>query len=643
MGETAEAHVCEGVVRLFAIAPRRKTEDLFRLNRGKLSMPLNRRTLLHISAAAAALQFVPQAGARARTSPEQLLAGLTEQLLADYPESATSAGVDTGAREGLRAKLSDRSAAGQHAIAQRVRQTLRQMRRVDASEMSSEMRLNLDVVRAVYELAAEGFAFPYGDVAILNSNWSYRNTPYVVAQNVGAFVEIPSFLDSNHQVRSAEDGDSYLARMEAYAGQLDDETVRLRRAGARGVIAPDFLLDKCINQLRVGRGAPVEQWGLVTSLANRSANLPGDYGARAARLASERIAPALDRQIAVLEAQRPRAVSDAGVWRLPHGEAYYAWALRAGTTTRMTPDEVHEMGLEELHALQARMDPILRTIGYTEGSVGARMAALGEDPRYRFAQGDEGRTQILAFVEERLADIRARMPRAFETLVPGFLEVVRIPPEVEAGAPGAYGGAGTIDGREPGHFWINLRTPALHNRFSLADLTYHEAIPGHVWQGEYTFAQPLIRSLLGFNAYTEGWALYAQQIADELGVYDDFPVGRLGYLQSLAFRACRLVVDTGLHAKRWTRMQAIDWFVTNNGSSADEVQSEVDRYCAWPGQACGYKVGHSAINRLRDGARTALGDRYDFRRFNDAVVKGGNVPMTVLGRVIDAYIAGQRV
>jgi uncharacterized protein (DUF885 family) len=227
-------------------------------------------------------------------------------------------------------------------------------------------------------------------------------------------------------------------------------------------------------------------------------------------------------------------------------------------------------------------------------------------------------------------------------MVRGNLEVVRISPDVEAGAPGAYGGAGTIDGREPGHFWINLRTPDLHRKFDLPDLTYHEAIPGHVWQGEYTFHQPLIRSLLAFNAYSEGWALYAQQLADELGVYDDFPAGRLGYLQSLAFRACRLVVDTGIHAKHWTRAQGVDFFVTQNGDNPGEVQSEVDRYCSWPGQACGYKVGHSTINTLRDHAKTELGDKYDFASFNDAVVTGGNVPMTVLGRVIDAYIARAR-
>jgi uncharacterized protein (DUF885 family) len=604
-------------------------------------MQLDRRTLLATSAAALALQAVPAAAQSSDAAAQRFLDRTTDRLLADYPEGATSAGVDTGARARLRSRLADRSPEGQEAIARRARDTLRQLSRIDADNVSADMRVHLDVVRTVHELALEGFAFPYGDVAILNSNWSYRNTPYAVAQNVGAFYEIASFLDSSHQIRDREDADAYLARMESYARQLDGETERVRADSARGVILADFLLNKATTQMRASLTAPAEQWGIVTSLATRSAsaNLTGDYAGRAARIARERITPALNRQIAALEATRPQSTSDAGAWKLPQGEEYYAWALRAGTTTNMTPDEVHAMGLQELHDLQAQMDTILRGVGYTEGSVGARMTALGADPRYQFADGDAGRAEIMAFIEERLTDIRARMPQAFETLVRGYLEVVRIAPEVEDGAPGAYGGAGTIDGREPGHFWINLRTPALHNRFGLADLTYHEAIPGHVWQGEYTFSQPLIRTLIGFNAYSEGWALYAQQIADELGVYEEFPVGRLGYLQSLAFRACRLVVDTGLHAKRWTRTQAIEWFVTNNGSSPDEVQSEVDRYCAWPGQACGYKVGHSAINRLRDGARTALGARYDFRKFNDAVVKGGNVPMTVLGRIIDGYVA----
>ncbi|WP_395645924.1 DUF885 domain-containing protein [Terricaulis sp.] len=605
-------------------------------------MPLHRRALLQTGAAALALQALP--GCAPGANPDTLLADITEQLLSDYPESATSAGVDKDARAPLRARLGDRSAAGQSGVKDHVRDRLAQLRALNTSGLTAEKQLDVDVVKTVYELASDGFQFPYGDVAILNNNWSYRNSPYAVAQNVGAFVEIPSFLDSSHSISSAADADAYLARMQAYADQLDGETERVRADAGQGVVLPDFLLAKTLQQLRTSRAAPVAQWGVVTSLATRaaSANLDAKYATDAARVAEQTIAPALDRQIAMLDSLQSRAPAEAGVWKLPRGEEYYAWALRAGTTTDMTPDQVHQMGLDELHALHARMDPILRSIGYTQGSVGARMTALADDPRYKFKEGDAGRAEIMAFIQDKLTDIRARLPRAFHTLVRGYLEVVRISPDVEAGAPGAYGGAGTIDGREPGHFWINLRTTDLHRKFDLPDLTYHEAIPGHVWQGEYTFRQPLIRSLLGFNAYSEGWALYAQQIADELGVYDDFPVGRLGYLQSLAFRACRLVVDTGLHSKRWTRAQGVDFFVRENGSNAGEVSSEVDRYCSWPGQACGYKVGHSTINRLREGAQTALGDKYDFAAFNDAVVGGGNVPMTVLGRVIDAYVAGAR-
>ena len=216
-----------------------------------------------------------------------------------------------------------------------------------------------------------------------------------------------------------------------------------------------------------------------------------------------------------------------------------------------------------------------------------------------------------------------------------------MPVEIEAGAPGGYAGPGTIDGSGPGNYYIKLRDTSIWPRHALPTLSYHEGIPGHIWQGEYTFKLPLVRSLLAFNAYSEGWALYAEQLASELGVYEGDPVGRLGYLQSIAFRACRLVVDTGIHAKRWTREYAINWFATTNGSTVEEVQSEVDRYCAWPGQACGYKVGHSEILRLRDKAKAALGDRFDLRLFDDAVVLGGNVPLTVLGRNIDAHIAAR--
>jgi uncharacterized protein (DUF885 family) len=569
----------------------------------------------------------------------RMLEGFAEELMADYPENATALGIDKDTRAALKSKLSDRSAAGQERIAARVAKRLEAMRQLNTSALDQATRIDVDVMRTAHEFAVTGFAFPYGDTALLNQSWSWRNAPYVVAQNTGAFLEIPSMLDEQHTIETREDADAYLARLEAYSGQLDGETGRLKGAASQGVIAPDFLLDKTLRQLAIARGGTIAEWPIVTSLTRRTKEMKGDFAARVLQIATDKIAPALDRQISELQAHRARATSDAGVWKLPQGDAYYAWTLQAATTTNMTPAEIHDLGQRELQALHAEMDGILKSVDMKQGTVGERMTALGKQERFKYPESDEGRKRVLEYLQQRVSDIRSRMPRAFATLVPGNLEIKRMAPEVEPGAPGAYGGAGTIDGKVPGKFWINLHTLAVWTSYNLPTLTYHESIPGHVWQGEYTFKLPLFRSLLAFNAYSEGWALYAEQLANELGVYDDDPYGRLGYLQSIAFRACRLVVDTGLHAKRWTREQAIQWFATTNGSSVEEVTSEVDRYCAWPGQACGYKVGHSEINRLRAKAQQTLAAKFDLRTFNDALVKAGGVPMLVLARNIDTFIA----
>jgi uncharacterized protein (DUF885 family) len=606
-------------------------------------MTANRREFIAGTAALIAVSSKLAACARkgSEVDVQALLAGIAEEMLADYPENATGLGIDTGDRAGLKARLTDRSAAGQKAIAERVAARLERMQAIDESALDEATRIDLDVVRTAHQTAADGFKFPYGDMVVLNQGLNWANGPYVVAQNKGAFLEVPGFLEEQHTVANAQDAEAYLARLEAYAAQLDGETGRLQSAAQQGVIAPDFLLDKTLNQLRIARSGIVETWPMIASFTKKTAALPGDYTRQAAKLTVEKIVPAMTRQLDELLAQRKRATSDAGVWKLPDGEAYYAWALRASTTTKLTPEEIHQRGKEELAELQDRMDAILKAQGMTQGTVGERMTALVNDSRYKFPEGDPGRAEIMKFLQERVADIRARLPRAFATLVPGNFEIKRMAPEVEPGAPGAYGGPGSIDGKVPGKFWINLRTTELWNTFALPTLVHHESLPGHVWQGEYAFKLPLIRTLLAFNAYSEGWALYAEQLADELGVYDAEPIWRLGYLQSIAFRACRLVVDTGLHAKRWTREEAIRWFMTANGSGELEVTGEVDRYCAWPGQACGYKIGHSEINRLRRKAQEALGAEFDLRTFDDAVVLGGGVPMVVLARNIDAFIARQ--
>ncbi|HEX8212461.1 MAG TPA: DUF885 domain-containing protein [Longimicrobium sp.] len=608
---------------------------------------LTRREMLAALASVAALPLVSACGG-ARTPPAAaaipatdadrnaivLLDRIGNDLLNLFPESATSLGLDVGARAELRARLADRSPAGQRRVAQQLRADLGQLAAVDASRLSHAVRTSVEVVRSAYTTALEGFALPYGDITV--GGW--RNTPYVVIQNVGAYLDVPRFLDSDHTVENAADAEAYLARLQSYARQLDGELERVREARAVGLVPPAFLLDKALPQMRLSAQGARAGGMLVESLERRTRNIPGDWAGRARRIAAQEIAPALDRQIRELEAQRAVATNDPGIGTRPHGAEFYRWALKASTTTTMSPDEVHELGRGELARLHARMDTILKEAGYTQGTVGARMNALANDPRYKFAEGDAGRAEIRRFIDERLAWIRAQMPRAFNTVVNPNMEVKRLPPEEEPGAPAAYGGAGSVDGKIPGRFWINLRTTDLHSRYSLADLAFHEAIPGHIWQGEYTHDMPLVRQMLAFNAYSEGWALYAEQLADELGAYDRDPVGRLGYLQSIAFRACRLVVDTGLHAKGWTREQGVRFFVDVNGSNPLEVASEVDRYCSWPGQACGYKVGHSEINRQRERAQAALGARYDLKAFNDTVVLGGNVPLDVLARNVDEYL-----
>lgn len=609
---------------------------------------LTRREMLAALASVAALPLVSACGAARTPATAPLTAAgndadrnamvlldrIGNDLLNLFPESATSLGLDVGARAGLRPRLADRSAAGQRRVAQQLRADLDRLAAVDTGRLSHAVRTSVEVVRSAYTTALEGFALPYGDITV--GGW--RNTPYVVIQNVGAYLDIPRFLDSDHTVENAADAEAYLARLQSYPRQLDGELERIQAARAMGLVPPAFLLDKALAQIRQSAQGAREGGALVESLERRTRSIPGDWAGRARRIATQEVAPALDRQIRELEAQRAVATDDAGIAARPHGEEFYRWALKASTTTTMSPDQVHELGRGELARLQARMDTILKEVGYTQGTVGERMNALAKDPRYKFAEGDAGRAEILRFIDDRLAWIRAQLPRAFNTLVNPNMEVKRLPPEEEPGAPAAYGGAGSVDGKIPGRFWINLRTTDLHSKYSLADLAFHESIPGHIWQGEYTHGMPLVRQMLAFNAYSEGWALYAEQLADELGAYDRDPVGRLGYLQSIAFRACRLVVDTGLHAKGWTREQGVRFFVEVNGSNPLEVASEVDRYCSWPGQACGYKVGHSEINRQRERAQAALGAAYDLKAFDDTVVLGGNVPLDVLARNVDEYL-----
>jgi len=600
---------------------------------------------LGVAAAFPALAQPSSPGSPHDAQAKLLLDTIADELLADFPETAAGLGIDKGARVALHSRFGDRSHEADAKRARRCSERLAQLRAVDRNALSPAVALDLDVCQSAHELADAGWkTMPVGDVATFNSNSSYRSTPYVVSQNTGAYVELPDTLENHHDIAGAEDADAYVSRIESYAQALKGETGRLVADQAKGAILPGFLIDIATKQLAGMRDQPAEKWSIVESLAAKcaKAGLPASYADKARKVCEALVVPALSGQIDAFAAARPKATDVPGVWARPDGEAYYAWLVKAGTTTNATPEELHKLGVEQNAALNAEIDALLKKQGITKGSVGERLTALSKRPDLLFSNDDAGRAKLLAYLNGRIADIRTRLPRAFATMVRGNLVIKRVPPAIQDGMPDGYAGPGSIDGTTPGIYYINLKDTSNWPRYALPTLCYHEGIPGHVWQGEYSYKLPLIRSLLAFNAYSEGWALYSEQLGDELGAYADDPLGRIGYLQSINFRACRLVVDSGIHAKRWSFDQALDWFSQGTGQPREQLRAELNRYCSWPGQACGYKMGHNEINRLRNHAKTALGQRFDLRTFDDAIVLGGNMPLTMLARVVERYIASAR-
>jgi uncharacterized protein (DUF885 family) len=605
----------------------------------------SRRDFLAGTAALAATSAFPARAAGAGAADTQALALLdrhADALLDAYPESAAYLGLDTGKRATLKARLTDRSAAAEVARHAAAKQRVAELARLDRTALSPAVATHVETVAAAHEVALDGWCrMPVGDMAVISNN-NFRSTPYIVTQGNGAFVDTPDLLENKHTIATRADAAAYLARLEAYAVQLKDETERLRADAAKNVLLPAAFNDITVAQLRAGAAQPAREQGMIRTFADKTAKagLTGDWEARAAAIVERRIAPALAQQADTLASFRPRAPQDAGMWHLPDAADRYAWLAEASTTTKRTPDEIHASGLEQCRAYAAALDPLLRAQGLSQGTAGERLAALGKRPDLLYANTDAGRAELLAYLDTVVAKLRPKLPQAFHKLVRGNLVIKRVPPAIQNGAPNGYAGPGAIDGSTPGIYYINLRDTANWPRFELATLTFHEGITGHIWQGEYTFNLPLVRTLLGFNAYSEGWGLYAEQIGDELGFYEGDPLGRIGYLQSMNFRAARLVVDTGLHHKRWTVDQAIRWLMGATGYTESRARSEINRYCIWPGQALGYKTGHNEINRLRDAAKAKLGATFDLRGFNDAVVQAGGMPLNVLASVVDRWAAG---
>ncbi|WP_211442112.1 DUF885 domain-containing protein [Collimonas humicola] len=602
------------------------------------------------AAAAAALPGIARAQGKDASPADQkfngMLADFAEEILRLSPTSATALGLDSGTRAALKSRLQDASPAGDALWASQVKSMLARMHAVDRAKLSADAQTRYDSVRYAANEGVDGLRFSYGGAA---SGFYGGTNPFPVTQQDGALIAVPEFLDSQHHIANAADAEAYLERVTAMARLLDQESARIEEQAGKGVMPPDFIARTALTQLQNYRNTPAAKQKLVTSIARRTRELgiEGDWEARATALVNGKVYPALERQIASFSKATAKASDVAGVHRLPDGAAYYEWALKLGTTTTRSAAEIHAIGLEQNKALQARIDTILKAQGISQGTVGERLLALSKDPKRFYADDDQGREQLIAYCNERVAAVRLLMPKISHLDLKAPLIIKRVPPDIEAGAALGYMNFAALDGSRPAIYYINLKSTTLWPKSEIATLTAHEGIPGHTWQGAYLAERhvelPLITSMMGFNAFIEGWALYAEQLVDEFGIYAHDPFSQIGYLQAQQFRACRLVVDTGLHAMNWTRQQAIRFMVENCGRGVAAMTSEVDRYCVSPGQACGYKMGHNEILRQRDRAKQALGAHFDLAGFNDALVKSGGVPLTVLPTVIDRYIAGVKV
>lgn len=591
-----------------------------------------------LSGAAAAAALAGGAHARATAAPASdadarlsaLLARHMDEYLCRSPEAAAALLTDARGRA-ARGALDDRSPAGKAAAVADARRWRAELARIDRAGLGAQAQVDYDTAAFAYEMLDEvGRRYGFQDHAL-------RPGPYLVNQMAGAYYWQPQDF-ARAPMADRDDVDAYLSRLRAFGRVLDGEAEGIARDAAAGVIPPDFVLDRTLGQIAALRASAAAS--LVDAPAARAAQAGfADAGPAARRILEADVVPALGRQIAALEALRPRAGAEGGVWRQPDGDAWYALALRSNTTVATTPEALHRVGLATFADLRAQLDAKLRAQGLSAGSVAQRIASLDRDPRFLKPETDAGRAEVLAYGRAHLARLHDLLPRAFRTLPDQDITVERIPVAIEAGAPGAYYSGPPADGSRPGVISINLKTTAEWPIWRLKTLLHHEGDPGHhlqdaVFRRASGPDRPLYRSFAQFSAYVEGWALYAEQVAAEIGAYEDDPFGEIGALQSALFRAARIVVDTGLHHKRWSRAEAVRWMVEEAGEQPASAAREIDRYCVYPGQACAFMVGRLELLRTREAARRRLGAAFDVRDWHERLLAAGPMPMGVLARVM---------
>lgn len=546
----------------------------------------------------------------------------------DNPETMSHMGILDGTPfDFYNDKLTDVSMAARKKSLVQFKRAQEKLHEYDRDSLTQDEQFSYDVFDWYLTINLEG--------------GKYLEQDYAITQMSGAYVYLVDFMSRVHRVNDKDDAEDYLARLAAVPVKMDQELSVARLQAEASVLPPRFVIQKVLTTLQnIRRVAPGES-NYFTSYSEKLEQLDNltqeekdSFRDRALKLVEASVYPGYDRHIDWFKSAYEQSDNQAGIWKLPQGDEYYRYKIRQQTTTDMTAEEIHQLGLSEVARIEAEISAILSELGYTTGTPAENLIRLAADPRFLPPNTDESKQQIVSEYTQIISDIEAGVAQAFNLKPRSKLEVQRIPTYKEATSSTHYSFP-SMDGSQPGVFFINLQYPL--PRWKMRTLAYHEGIPGHHFQigiANEMEDVPMLRRLIGFNAYAEGWALYAEQLAWEMGYHDD-PYDNLGRLEAELFRSARLVVDTGIHHKRWTREQAMDYYQEHLGR---QDVLEIERYIVWPAQALSYKIGMLKILQLREQARTELGDRFNLSDFHDVVIGNGSMPLQLLERQVNQYI-----
>jgi uncharacterized protein (DUF885 family) len=557
------------------------------------------------------------------------------QVLFDEPELLSSLGlVEQFGITSHNGKLSDESPAHQQRYFDRMKQDLADLRTYPLNRQTPSQQLSTHILEWYLEREVEGERFQFHN--------------YPVNQLFGVQSEFPSFMADTHRLLNLRDCDYYLQRLDALPAKFDQLLESLRLREQKQILPPRFVVEKVLKEMNAFVAQPPGQNILATSFKTRAAKIKdltdaqrADYQARVEASVKGTVYPAYQKLIDYFTALLPKTKTDDGVWKLPDGDAFYAYVLHKNTTTTLKPDEVHDLGLREVARIEGEMRTILDANGFSGRPIGDAMQALAKDARFLFPNDEQGRREALADYTRLITQATERSKLLFLSVPKAKIEVRRVPEFKDATAPAAYYQPAALDGSRPGIFYANVRDMSAVPKWSMPTLAYHEGIPGHHWQlstAQELEGLPQFRKVIPFTAYQEGWAVYTEWLAHEVGWYEGDPFGDLGRLQAELLRAVRLVVDTGIHARRWTREKAIAYMREQTGMDEKDVTAEIERYIVEPGQACAYKIGMLKMQELRARAQAELGSKFDQREFHDTVLKNGAMPLEILEEQVMDYI-----